>query len=50
MKKIIKIVIDLGLAFMLLVIKPLDTYSYLIGLLTMLIWNISDLVYKKYFK
>lgn len=50
MKRIIKLIIDLGIAFILIEIAPLDSYSYFIGLLTMLIWMLSDLIYKKYFK
>lgn len=49
-KKIIKVIIDLGLAFLLLKLKPVDTYSYVIGLITMLIWDTSDLIFKRYFK
>ena len=50
MKKLIKIAIDLGLALILIAIKPLDTYSYLIGMLTVLIWDTSELIFRKYFK
>ena len=50
MKKIIKVAIELGIAFTLIAIKPLDAYSYTIGLLTMLIWNLSDKIYEIYFK
>lgn len=50
MKEKIKITIDLLIAFLLMKIKPLDNWSYSIGLLTMLIWICSDLIYKKYIK
>ena len=50
MKTIIKVAIDLGIAFVLISIKPLDAYSYFIGLITMLIWNTTDLIYEKWFK
>lgn len=50
MKEIIKTMIDLTVGFLLIKLKPLDTWSYAIGLSTMLFWICSDLIYKKYFK
>ncbi len=47
MKKIINHIINLGIAFLLIEIKPLDTYSYTIGLLTVIIWIITDLLFKR---
>lgn len=50
MKRIIKTAIDFGIGIALIALKPLDNYSYTIGLLTMLIWLLSDKIYEKYFK
>ena len=42
MKKIIKLIIDLGLAFLLIKICVYDISSYFAGLCTMLIWFETD--------
>lgn len=46
MKKLIQIIIDLGLAFLLIKICVDDTSSYFAGLCTMLIWTLTDQLFK----
>ena len=47
MNKIINHSMNLGIAFLLIKIKPLDSYSYFIGLLTVVIWITIDLFFKR---
>ena len=46
MKKILHVIIDLGLAFLLIKLCVDNNSSYLIGLLTMFIWFMTDKIFK----
>ena len=47
LKKIIQTIIDLGLAFILIKICVNDSSSYFAGLCTMLIWVLTDKLFKQ---
>ena len=47
LKKILQTVIDLGIAFMLIKICVDDSSSYFAGLCTMLIWFLTDKLFKE---
>lgn len=47
LKKLIQTIIDLGIAFLLIKICVDDRSSYLAGLCTMLIWYLTDKLFKE---
>lgn len=47
-KKLLHVFIDLGIAFLLIKINVDDLSSYITGLCTMLIWYLTDKLFREY--